>query len=462
MIFNTRRNNAWMLLLIAAAMLLAAIVPVEVEALRTRRLALLASVPRGGADAVPDAAGSEESSADSKGGVEEEDVEDEDDVEEEDETEVEENVESVVVEEIEEEVDELVEEVAEAIEVEAEVEESAAEDSEAENEDAAEAVEVEVEVEAAEVAADEEEVGVDYPTEEIISDDVRYFHTTDGELADDEGMYTDGQNESPIIAVGVTRGGDGDASDDNEDDGQQAEEEALSTEATAVRTAASVTGIDDDLKEVLMTDLRYTEEDVFMMRPEIAKEVVYNKLSRPTEGMPNNWYIDPEDAMAKPSMSLLSQLAKKKGLLVSVAAVGVAAVVLKDNDAIGDTVEDMVDAVKSIPKSLAAIVVAAKNTATRRPKPKPAEATPAALEATPEEEPQEEEEKEPETKNDMADFFSKGKKKRKPIKRHRTHSIKPGMTPKEVQDEAEADHTMLDKVLTGISKLVMKFFRIKI
>jgi hypothetical protein len=124
------------------------------------------------------------------------------------------------------------------------------------------------------------------------------------------------------------------------------------------------------------------------------------------------------------------------------------------------------ESVKSIPKSLAAIVVAAKNTATRSPKQKPAAPAPApALEATPEEEqePQEEEEEtEPEAKNDMADFFSKGRKKRKPIKRHRTHSIKPGMTPKEVQDEAEADHTMLDKVLTGISKLVMKFFRMKI
>ena len=455
-----------MLLLLASAMLLAVsiVVPVEVEALRTnRRLALLASVPRGGADL--DAVGPEGSSADtdSKGGVEEEDVEDVENADEEDETEVEETV---------EEVEELVEEVAEAIEAEAEVEESAAEDSEADDEDAAEAEAIEVEVEvaaAAEVAAaDEEEVEVDYPTEEIISDDVRYFHTTDGELADDEGMYTDGQNESPIMAVGVTRGGDGDgdASDDNEDDGQQAEEESRSTEATAVRTAASVAVIDDDLKEVLMTDLRYTEEDVSMMRPEIAKEVVYNKLSRPTEGMPKNWYIDPEDAVAKRSPSLLSQLAKKKGLLLSVAAVGVAAVVLRDNDAIGDTVEDMVDAVKSIPKSLAAIVVAAKNTATRSPKQKPAAPAPApALEATPEEEqePQEEEEEtEPEAKNDMADFFSKGRKKRKPIKRHRTHSIKPGMTPKEVQDEAEADHTMLDKVLTGISKLVMKFFRMKI
>lgn len=459
MIFNSRRD-AWMPLLLAAAML-AALVPVEVEALRTRRpeavsfyghqheqqrtkasgdnggntLAFLASVPRGGADAVPDA-GYEEST-DSKGGVKE-DVEE--DVE--DETEVEETVETVE-EEIEAEVEELVEEVTEegAEVIEAEVEELASEDSEADK-DAAEAGSVEVEVEVEVEAADEEEVEVVYPTEEIISDDVRYFHTTDGELADDEGMYTDGQNESPIIAdteaavdtIGVTRGGDGDASDDNEDD--QEEQEDISTEATeatAVRTAAFVAIIDDDLKKVLMTDLRYTEADVSRMRPEIAKEVVYNKLSRPTEGMPKNWYTDPDDAVLK--SSYLSHLAKKKGLIVSVAAVGVAAVVLKDNDAIGDTVEDMVDAVKSIPKALAAIVVAAKRTATRSPKPKAA--------ATPKEEPQEEEDDEPETKDNTI------------------HSIKPGTTPKEVPDP-EADYTLLDKVLTGISGLVKKFFSIKI
>ena len=133
-------------------------------------------------------------------------------------------------------------------------------------------------------------------------------------------------------------------------------------EATAVRAGASVTAIGEELKKILVTDLNYTEEDVANMRPELAQEVVDNKLARPIEGMPRNWYIDPELALKQDSI-----LAKKKGIIVTVAVVGAVALsvgVLKENDSIGDTVEEIVDTLKEIPKAIVALVIAAKSKVT--------------------------------------------------------------------------------------------------
>jgi len=346
-------------------------------------IAFLVSVPRGGADA------SAEASTESNGGVKEE---------------VAGEVEEPVVEEEEEEVVEEVEE------------------------------ETEAEEDAVAVVEEEEEVEVVYPTEEIPSDDVQPIHTTDGELADgefadDEGVYTDGQNESPIVAADTAEGGD---DGDDEDD---EEVEDPSPEATAV-TDASVAVIDDELKKVLMADLKYTEDDVSNMRPEIAEDVVLNKLAKPIEGMPKNWYIDPD---ARTKQSPLSKLLQKKALLVSVAVVGAAAVAvgtLKDNDAIGDTIEDIVDAILAIPKSLAGLVIAAKSAVLPKKKPKLA-----AYKSTV---PQEEVNVDvPETKIAAAT------------------SIKPGTTPKDVPD-LEADYTWLDKGLTKIGAGFKSFFNMKI
>lgn len=399
-------SHARTLFLLAA--LLAALVPAE--ALRTTRpevvsiepssfhkhlhqrrkedndrnpIAFLVSVPRGGADA------SAEASTESNGGVKEE---------------VAGEVEEPVVEEEEEE--EVVEEVEE---------------------------EIEAEEDAVAVAEEEdEEVEVVYPTEEIPSDDVQPIHTTDGELADgefadDEGVYTDGQNESPIAAADTAEGGD-----DGDDD---EEVEDPSSEATAV-TDASVAVIDDELKKVLMADLKYTEDDVSNMRPDIAEEVVLNKLTKPIEGMPKNWYVDPD---ARTQQSPLSKLLQKKALLVSVAVVGAAAVAvgtLKDNDAIGDTIEDIVDAILAIPKSLAGLVIAAKSAVLPKKKPKLA----AAKNTVPQEEVKE---NMPETKIAAAT------------------SIKPGTTPKDVPDP-EADYTWLDKGLTKIGAGFKSFLNMKI
>ena len=391
-------------------------------------VAFLVSAPRGG-----------EVDEESKGGIEAEI-----DLEEEEETEIEEESSEEIVEEYAEVVledsedEELVEEVVEEA-----VEEDVAENLEEEID------EVEVEVDAGEdeeevVAVDEEEAEVVFPTDEIPSDDVRSFHTTDGELADDEGVYTDGQNESPITAeetIGATEEpGDG-GDDDDEEEIDEDEQESAFAEATAVRAGASVTVIEEELKSILINDLNYTEEDVANMRPELAQEVVDNKLARPIEGMPRNWYIDPDLAVKQDSM-----LAKKKGLIVTVAMVGAVALsvgVLKENDTIGDTVEEIVDALKEIPKAIVALVVAAKSKVTGGVSTKK-KSLPAATPPPPVDEPEEEEE---------ADELE--------TKDTNVHSLKPGTTPKEVPDP-NLDTTWLDKLITKIGSGFKSFLNMKI
>jgi hypothetical protein len=306
-------------------------------------------------------------------------------------------------------------------------------------------------------AEEEEEEEVDvFPTDQIPSDDVRFFHTTDGEEADDEGMYTDGQNENPIAdneaaAAATEEEGVAGLQNDVEAAGDQDDSSLREVDiegATAIRTAASVAIIDDDLKKVLVTDLRYTNDDVSKMRPEIARDVVHNKLARPTEGMPKNWYSDPETAPSSTkASSLLSHLAKKKGLVVSVAFVGTgaAALVLKNSDNVGETLEDFAGALKS----LVGMVVAAKKSVqdrisavTKSSKETPAPAPVAATESAAEEE------ESPEGEDAESKDTS-------------IHSIKPGTTPNEVPDP-DVDHSWLDKGITQIGNLFKSFFNIKI
>lgn len=401
----------------------------------------LVSIPRGGSD--------------SRGSVGEEKAAGEDD---DDGEKVEETIESVV-EEIEAEVEEIMEEVAEEI-IEAEVEA---------------VIEAEIEEEAED---DEEDV---FPTDEIPSDDVRYnFHTTDGELADDEGMYTDGQNESPIAdndndndnevaEAAAVRGGD-----DGDMDGEDDPEGDVASDSTAVRTAASVAVLDDDLKKVLMTDLRYTKDDVAMMRPDVAADIVRNKLRRPIEGMPPNFYSDPEVAAQKCKPSLL---ARNKGLILSVAAVGAAAVsvgVLKENDSFGDAIEDIADALKGIPKSVMALVVVAKRKISRKGEaaPEAAEAEAVAAPASGDESEEEAETGDEEPKEEAKETggFGGGQNQRMSLKKglksiklkdRSLASIKPGATPKELKATGY-DDTWLDKLITRIGDVFDLIFKAKI
>mmetsp|Transcript_984 Transcript_984/g.2165 ORF Transcript_984/g.2165 Transcript_984/m.2165 type:complete len:464 (+) Transcript_984:2-1393(+) len=406
----------------------------------------VALVPRGGAE--------NDRAAASRGGVGEAEAEADEEIEEK-ETEP---AGAEAVEEAEEEPteDDTVEETIEAEAVgESEEEEAAVVEEEVAEELLEEEDEEEEPTEAEEGAVEEEDEDdevVVFPTEEIPSDDVRAFHTTDGELADDEGMYTDGNNESPIAdndaaAAAAMEAGDGGDGGDAPESEDAVVAEAPEEIGTAV-AAAAVTTIDAGTKRALVADLRYTEDDVANMRPEIAGEVVHHKLARPTEGMPKNWYKNAEDV---PKPSLLSG-ANTKTVVVSVAAVGVAALsigALTDNDGVGDAIEDLVDALKGIPQSLAAMVVAAKTASVSKGPTPQAAAAPVASKTT-QESSEEEDGEDVESSSEAVEDMDNG-----------IHSIKPGTSPSEVPDP-EVDDTWLDKMLTWVEKGFKSFFNMKI
>ena len=397
-------------------------------------------------------------------------------------------------EEIEEIVEEIAQELVEDEEVEVEIglEEEIVEEMEVEAEGVAEETEVEadeieeeeevVAVEEKEVAVaveeeneeeEEEEVAVIYPTDEISSDDVRAFHTTDGELADDEGIYTDGQNESPIAV---------DENESEDEDEEQEVEAAADTESEdvdttpnqapitktetstatatnndAVETVAAVTTIDAETKRILISELRYTVADVSQMRPEIAAEVVRNSLAKPTEGMPPSFYLDPTN---RPTPSTSNKFWSTKKILLSVAgvaALSVGATALKDqeND-VGESIEELIDTLKEIPEKIAALVAFVMNTRSKietkasdtldkiETVKADVAAAAAAIDETIKERLGEEEEVTSPTEQDTS-----------------VHSIRPGTKPEEIPDP-DTDKTWLDKMLTGIERAIKSFLSIKI
>ena len=515
--------------MLCALMLLAVLPAVVVLALRTKPTTTTASIgssyrqrsftspnpnvafvishaiPRGGADG----------DADNKGGVEvdnedetEATTEEEDEEEEEATIDDEEDDEEVVVVAVEEEeqaivaVDEIseekgdteeVEEIEVELIVEEVVEEVVEEPTVEEIIDVEEVVEEEVEEDEEAVLEDEEEEVV-FP-EEIPSDDVRAFHTTDGELADDEGMYTDGsgssnmfpageevelasasasatveveaqdENESPVnedeepatveAATEPEDGGDGD--DDNDDDSDGDEDPVMITAATEVppEQIQIESIIDDALKSLLMTDLRYTEQDVDQMRPEIAQQVAYHKLARPTEGMPKNWYVEGFEPNSRGSLlsSSLMKGKKKKNVVISIAAaVGVTALsigVMRDDSDLG--FDGIKDALQGIPKAIAAMVVAKSSSAKISSTPAVAAAAPVAVAVAVETiiAEEEDDDKVPIEGDDSTTVDGK------------IHSIKPGTTPKEVPNPDD-DLTWLDKLLTNIERSMKSFFNMKI
>merc|ERR1712037_1048552 len=125
--------------------------------------------------------------------------------------------------------------------------------------------------------------------------------------------------------------------------------------------------INEEIKNALRNDLRYTEQDLLYMRPEIARMVFHHKLARPIEGMPKNWYrnkekdsTDNNNIGKRLRRSLLSSKKKRKVFIVSIAAtVGVTAAMstsgVLDKDILEDLIDDVKDYLQEIPKAIAAL-----------------------------------------------------------------------------------------------------------
>jgi hypothetical protein len=138
------------------------------------------------------------------------------------------------------------------------------------------------------------------------------------DLADayDEGETTTGGGESAALAAvsaAKVSGGGGDDDDDPKE--EKTAEKATVTEAV----------ITDEMAAILRKDLKYTAQDVKLMRPDIAAIVLAKSLRRPFEGMPPNFYIDGK----APSNGLRRAIVRAT---LTIAAVGAVAILGLNGD----------------------------------------------------------------------------------------------------------------------------------
>mmetsp|Transcript_35575 Transcript_35575/g.86095 ORF Transcript_35575/g.86095 Transcript_35575/m.86095 type:complete len:491 (+) Transcript_35575:116-1588(+) len=278
--------------------------------------------------------------------------------------------------------------------------------------------------------------------------------TTDGELADDEETDSSGVASAEEL-VAVTAGGASAVVDDDDDDGTEEEVTTSPTSSTSVVTSVDieeVSGISDEMKLILRNELSYTRREVKLMRPEIAAMVVYNRLSRPGEGMPPNFYVEGYG----PPGPLREHGSKIVVTAIAVGTVALTATALKDGDF---DLDDIVDALTSIPKALlaAGAAVSGKVGASLPSKKSEAVAEPAdkvgmvglpgemieaeVVEETTRGSPEEDNTDETAIEDDSV------------------HSIKPGT---KTGPKVNEDETAFDKFLTKVENLIKGFFRIKI
>jgi hypothetical protein len=267
-----------------------------------------------------------------------------------------------------------------------------------------------------------EEILVQSDSPVVDEDDVRYnAGTTDGEMADDEGMDSISPVEEAAELAVVTAGGTVMAEEEEQGD---AIEDTVTESTSGLEVGTTIT---DEMKQVLRQDLKYTRRDIKLMRPEIASMVVYNKLLRPIEGMPRNWYIEG----AGPAGPLREHAVK---IAIAVAAVsGVTAVgILGD----GLDMSELTRNLKQIPAALAKLGKKTKKDATAQL----SEVKEALDEVTAQKTFSEQE------MNEMENEVP--------------HSIKPGEKPAGLM--GKEDESALDKFLTKIETMIKAFFNIKI
>jgi hypothetical protein len=299
----------------------------------------------------------------------------------------------------------------------------------------------------------EDEVGqeiVDEVLEELIDEEEESpvmvgSTTTDGELADDE--ETDSNVASPEELVSVTAGGAaGVAAAIIDDEGDDDEADVVETTSEV----AEISGISDEMSQILLKDLSYTKREVKLMRPDIAAMVVYNRLSRPGEGMPPNFYVEGYG----PPGPLREHGAKIVVTAIAVGTVALTAASIKEGDL---DLSDISDALKSIPKALLAAGAAIKGKAYAAipSKKKTVSRGPGLIEGRPAQ--MVEVEVVEETTKGTEEEDRKDLDVEEDLKT--MHSIKPGT---KAGPKVNEDETALDKFLTKIENLIKAFFRIKI
>lgn len=266
--------------------------------------------------------------------------------------------------------------------------------------------------------------------------------TTDGELADDEGEGTDSIT-TPEDLVAVTAGG---ASlvmeEEEEEEDNEGNEGAEGEAAVATADVEEITEISDEMKQVLCNELEYTKREIKLMRPDVAAMVVYNRLIRPGEGMPPNFYVEG----AGPPSFLQENLPKICLGIALATATGFAYGRIKEGDV---DLSEVTDALKTIPKAFVAATAAIKGKVVGvLPSKKKPVSMHGAIMAMP---------------GEVMDVEvveeTIGGSKTYEEKDDTVHSLKPGTKEGPKLDE---DKSALDKVLTKIEEAIKAFFRITI
>ena len=247
--------------------------------------------------------------------------------------------------------------------------------------------------------------------------------TTDGELADDEGFDSISAPEDATELAAVTAGG---AVVDIEEEEEEEHEEEGEERGVVIDITIS-----DEMKDILRNELRYTDRDILVMRPDIAAEVIANRLSRPIEGMPRNFYIEgtgPENNVRKGLIRVAT------GLVVST-AIGLTAYTVTNNDKSPIDGEAIMENIKKIPKMITSFGKQLKDK---------------AVEALPDED----------ERSDDTTEKTFTEEEMQEMENEVIHSIKPGT--KAVPHHHEEDKSVLDKFLTKIENLIKAFFNMKI
>jgi hypothetical protein len=154
---------------------------------------------------------------------------------------------------------------------------------------------------------------------------------------DEADTSVDQEVETTLAAVTAATVIGGASDEQSEEHSEDAEAEAEEISETAV---AAIT---DEMKKILIKNLKYKVGEVKALRPDIAASLIEKNLRRPSEGLPQNWFI--EGAAISPAG--LRERTAKVGMALVVLG-GVSVLGLKGGMNIGASIGAIPAAMKSI------------------------------------------------------------------------------------------------------------------
>jgi len=249
---------------------------------------------------------------------------------------------------------------------------------------------------------------------------------------EENSVGADGAEAMAAVSAATAVGGGGSDSGSQVADAEPTKDDEETQAEVAVAEEAM---IPNEVKDILLNELDFKPSDLKVLRPEIAAMLVENRLQKPYEGMPPNWYLP--NTYSQTTDKMRKNLVKAATTAVGVAAVALVAAKGKDMGGIFD-LDEIKELLQKIPAALAAIPASRESRQQNKAATK--EVTSVPIMDPEEVEPQDDDEAE--------------------VEDH-PHSVKPGATEIPAY-EKNLDKTALDKFITKIENAIKAFFRIKI